>query len=359
MKKGNAFWTVVVKLLFGFGPYFTAIILGILIAELLVEDVRISAPERILVSLFGGFLVFLVIEWIVFKFCDKDELLKKVDFENERDENKTLLLEMAKDIQLIKISKSRTGAILDKFAKSNLIVESLSSKLSNDLELDEMITNDNDNKSFHDIISALKYDKFIASHFIYNSKEKVIAQIPSFYFVNNIWKEFVDKASCYYSVQLLDNEQAKEYFKNPDRTIEEINHLDMKSKDTKNNTEIKKIFVIEDSFFDTDGKLKVGRIKNYLMKWNESLKDTYATMPIMVIMRSKALGLVTKTNNSLNDIGIFGNVLGIQSINNIKDGQFYSDKLKIDFYFDIEKTRKEKEVFLKLLDKSQMLDKVL
>ena len=66
--------------------------------------------------------------------------------------------------------------------------------------------------------------------------------------------------------------------------------------------------------------------------------------PIKVIKKSYANGLID-TGYHLNDIGIFGEVYGIQSLNDSSTGEFFTDNLKIDFYFDEEKTKIQKKAF--------------
>lgn len=337
------------------------------IHELLGKEGVISESGKLIVLIFFFIILYHITEWIIFSFFEwttfeKEFSKMKKDNDSFYAEWKTFLSEMNENKKIlmeIQQSKSRTGIILDKFAKSNMIVDSISSKISDDLELDEYITKDKDQKEFHDFIASLKYDDFFASHFICKGKEKEVLQIPSYYFKNYIWKEFVDKAYCYYSIQLLDDIQAKIYLRDKNRMQAEINHLDNKSKEKINKTEIKKLFVVDEANFQINNKLKDGLIKNYLKCWDNDLKDTYKEMPIKIIKKKHAIGLVSQTGSKLNDIGIFGDVYGIQSINNLVDGKFYIDELKINFYFDKNKTNEQKVNFQKLMDKSIMLNEIL
>ena len=222
---------------------------GIGIDILLINEKHLSESGKILVALLGGFLTFLFLEWAVLKFYEKDMFMERFNkiasqnngFLEEWNEFKDQWKENKKVIESIRVSKSRTGAILDKFAKSNIIVEALYEKIKDDLELDEHITNNNDKiqKDFHSFISSLKYQEFLASHFIIKAKEMEVLQIPAYYFKNKIWTEFVDKAPHYYSMQLLDEKQAGIYLRDKDRLDDELAFLTKKIDDD-NRTEIKK-----------------------------------------------------------------------------------------------------------------------
>jgi hypothetical protein len=281
-----------------------------------------------------------------------DSFQKKWNEDN--DHNKLQMSELLK-------SRSRTGTILDEFAKCNIIVDALHAKVRDDLELDKEITVSlqNDQKEFHDFIFSLKYDAFFNSHFQCRAKEKEVLKIPSYYFKNNIWREFVERAYCYYSIQLLVDKQAKGYLEDRPRMHGEINHLLSKSKG-ENRTEIKKLFIIEDECFDGNDKIVNGAIKDYLTEWNDSFKNIYDVLPVKVLKKCKAYGMVVSKGDELSDIGIFGNVYGEQSV--VEKGQrndeLRFDDLQIDFYFDRSKTDRQKRIFMALINEAIMLSDV-
>ncbi|MBI5403390.1 MAG: hypothetical protein HY959_08295 [Ignavibacteriae bacterium] len=341
------------------GDYYVSHLLGV--------DGTLSENLRFTVLIFFFLVFYHFTEWVIFFFFEWNAFEKDFDKLKQNheefyeawkqtlikiEENKKILLDIQK-------SKSRTGLILDKFAKSNILVESLSTNLKNDLELDDMLTREKEKeqKDFHDFIASLKYDEFLASHFIHDAKKKEVLQIPSYYFKNRIWEEFVDKAYCYYSIQFLDKKQYKVYIEDPNRKQEEINILDGKTKGS-NQTEIKKLFVIEDEYLDEKLKIKDDGIKDYLKDWDFKFRKKYDKIPVKVMKKSDAIGLVRNQGDRVDDIGIFGDIYGIQSINR-NDGKFYTDELKIDFHFDKIKTNKQKENFNKLFKNAKMLNEVL
>jgi len=318
--------------------------------------------------------IFQVLEFIKFNLYEwenlKDNLKKFEIFHDKWDKswgdfqdkwskgdryNKSKMLELSQ-------SRSRTGSILDEFAKCNIIVESLHKRVKDDLELDNIITASaqDDQKEFHDFIFALKYDAFFNSHFKSKAKDKEVLKIPSYYFKKNIWQEFVDRAYCYYSIQLLVGKQAKEYLDDAPRMHGEINFLLRKSKGD-NKTEIKKLFIIEDNCFGFDDKIADSNIKDYLSEWNDRFKDYYRVLPVKVLKKSQAYGLVGARCGELSDIGIFGNIYGEQSVveKTKSNDELCFDDLQIDFYFDRSKTEKQKQIFFTLIEEAVMLSDVL
>jgi hypothetical protein len=358
----------VVRLLITLGSAVVAFITDHIVSSNLENEKLLSKEGKFLVSVFCALLVFQILEWLIFSFLDWMKTTTELDkfqtkfnsfeeswnaFQKEWNTHKLEISNLGK-------SRSRTGAILDKFAKSNVIVESLSEKIKDDLELDEKITLENDlvHKEFHSFISTLKYMEFFASHFIINAAQKAVLQIPSYYFKNRIWTEFVDKANHYYSVEKLDGTQSKIYLKDEKRLDDELDFLTKKI-DDENKTEIKKIFVVNKMYFDGK-KIKDTEIKMkcYLTKWNERFKEKQDLIEIKIINESIAHGVYKKIGEKVDDIGIFGDVYGVQTVNP-KDTKFYTDELKIDFYFDKEQTQKQILNFKELLKKAIPLDSVL
>ncbi len=319
-------------------------IVGFFISHIVLSGLDpkfVSNEIKTSLSLVFTIQIYLASNWVKFEFFEWKKI-KKIDSKFDK------LLQ----------SNSRTGIILDKFAKSNLILESLYSKVKVDLELDEKITieKQNNQKDFYDYILHLKYNDFLSSQFVCSLEDKTVSKIPSHYFINMIWREFVDTADCYYSIQLLLSDNIKTYIEDKKRMHYEINHLIRKSNDI-NRTEIIKIFILEDDLFDENDKLCNGHIKDYLMIWNEKLSPTYHIMSIMVIKENNALGIIEKEGSSkLEDIGIFGDIYGRQTTNSTEKND---DKLDIVFFFDKVKTDKEKKNFKQLIHSSKMLNQVL
>lgn len=365
------------KYLFGFLPIILAIVTGIgidqlIIGELILANGSLSHKGVILVALFGGFLAFLVLEWAFFKFHEKDEFINQQrKFLDEWKKFNSLWMENKKVIEDIRVSKSRTEIILDKFAESNFLMMKMSNTIKEDLEFDKIVKESKDHLDYHMYISKLKINEFFSSHFIYSAEKKTVLQIPAFYFQNRIWEEFINISSCYYSLQLLDKEHSEVYLSNPRRSRSERNFLDSKL-NGENTTALKKLFVLESDEFDNNGKLKTGNIKEYLTHWHNEFKGKYKEFPIKVIKRDAAEGILG-VNITLEDTGIFGDTYGIQSVNkqvakktplqaSLDDNKFYVDNLIIDFYFDKEKTKEQKLRFNTLFDnqaKSKILSEVL
>ena len=100
-------------------------------------------------------------------------------------------------------------------------------------------------------------------------------------------------------------------------------------------------------------------MKEYLSVWNYRFKDKQALIQTKIINENIARAIFKRIGLKLNDIGIFGDVYGIQSINDMKDEKFYTDELKINFYFDKVQTENQIKSFKELLAKSELLDSVL
>lgn len=261
-----------------------------------------------------------------------------------------------KEFKEFKELKSFTESILNEFAESNLLVKTMSDTIKEDLEFDKVMKNNKDHLDLHIYILKLKLHEFFASHFIYSSEKKSVLQIPTYYFQNRIWETFVSRSYCYYSLQLLDDKQSKIYLDNKRRLLSELNILENQLSG-KNKTVLKKLFVLESKAFNELGQIVDGQMREYLQEWLKKFNDKFRQFPIKVINKDDAEGALGK-GSDLNDIGIFGDTFGIQSLNS-SDGKFYTDALKIDFYFDKAKTNEQKEKFCKLFDKARPLCEVL
>ena len=334
--------TLKFKIIFTIFSAVFAIVVDIIIHYLLHHDGNLTEHGMWVVLFFCGLLTFLFTEWIFFKFewfYFGEELKEKLTFTDN------------------------VFDVINEFSEANFLMKKMMETIKADLNLEAELNISPDHvKKKSLFISKLKYQNFLSSHFKSSGDEKIIRQIPSYYFTHKIWGKFVDESSYYYSLQLLESKESQKVYlpsKNKsendrkfaqDRLDSELNFLQSKL-NGKNKTILKKLFVIEGGEFEK-GKLKPGDIKDYLENWKNKFKNCHKVFPIKVIENNKAIGKMKTgpTTDKLDDIGIFGEVYGIQSLNDPASKEFYTDALKIDFYFDEKETEKQKKAFEKLFE---------
>jgi hypothetical protein len=252
--------------------------------------------------------------------------------------------------------KTKTDLIIESFAKSNFLSERLNDTFLNYLSLDKKIISEPIKvREYHLHIFNLKLKYYLNEYFNVNDKQIAIFDIPTSYFEKRIWEHFIDISGCYYSVQTLTGNKIDVYLKNTKRQDKEMNYLHSKL-DGEGKTQLKKIFVIDDAYFDANNKLKNSTQKDklmytYMQKWKTkfpkvSASNTTNHFPIKVAKKSQVDGVVE-------DIGIFGPVYGIQGIREASN--ILEDELKIDFYFSENETNLKKKRFLEVFDKPEVL----
>ncbi|AEV97682.1 hypothetical protein A4D02_16430 [Niastella koreensis] len=266
---------------------------------------------------------------------------------------------LAKNMSLVtdlQNSRNRALSFLDKFSHYKHIAKALQKRLDEDLALDEYIGN---GKKLHEHIYDVKYGQFLSEHFVYEEKERMVSEIPSYYFKTIIWQKFIQQANCYYSVQLLyKKDQENIYLSDDKRADAEIYHLLLKTEET--GVKIQKLFVLNDDHFNGSGILKEFEpLKKYLKNWHDEMKSKYSEdVRLMYIPKSKAEGIMNGWGD-LEDIGIFGDIYGIQRANkNANSNGIFNDELKIEFCFDKNRTEDQKTRFLNLIKRATPLSEL-
>jgi len=250
--------------------------------------------------------------------------------------------------------KTSNDKIIESFAQSNFLSERLNDTFLNYLTLDNNINKEPLNvRVYHLHIFNLKLKSYLNEYFNVDANSFAVKDVPTAYFEKKIWERFIDISSCYYSVQTLTDKKINFYLTSINRRNKEINYLSSKI-DGENKTELKKIFVVDDDYFDENYKLKRNGVQKYqkmyeyLLFWNQKfpkplVQKTNNHFSIKVAKKSEIDGLVE-------DIGIFGPVYGIQNIRS--DERIMEDELKIDFYFSERETKKKKDQFIEFFNNS-------
>ncbi len=255
--------------------------------------------------------------------------------------------------------KTEHDKVIHNFAEFELLQRIFFDHIENDLkfnkEVKRHLTHIDD---FHMYISKLKLETYFSEYFVYDSKNRVIYDIPTPYFEKRIWGRFVEDSKHYYSIQRMSikDKQSSVYLENEDRQTQEINKLHSILNSRNGNSDMKKIFIIDEDLFefsdgvfnwkeitgDEEKKEFSDKLKNYLCKWYNKFKemrcDCSYKFPIKIIAFSDAQGKMPL------DIGIFGDVYGIQSKRVEKD-KIIVDELSIDFYFNKTDTDKRIDEF--------------
>jgi hypothetical protein len=310
---------------------FFLLISEIILGTLLKIDHNLSWIGIAVVLLFWGVLSHMFIEWLKFE----------------------------EDFKELKESKSYTERLLNEFAESNFLMNSMARSVKSDLEFDKHVKLKTEHKPFQLFISALKYEYYLSSYFKYNldANSPAITNIPRYYFESytkqngekySVWMWLIEKSKTYQSIQILNNDTSEIYLDNKERLEIETNYLktQYQCKNAKLST-IKKLFVIKDEWMDADGKIITeANITSYLDVWKIRLKSMTKTskknLQVKYIKMSLAKGSLN--NGYIDDIGIFDSILGIQSP--IKtENSLIDDKSDISFYFDKEFVESNKEKF--------------
>lgn len=198
---------------------------------------------------------------------------------------------------------------------------------------------------FHLYLSELKYKQFFKHHFVFSDTKKCISKIPKYYFETYIWNKLIDESDCYHSLQVISeselDETKKIYVRDSNRLINELNMLIRQIKQGKLRC-FQKIFVLDDNLVDFQNKkINNKNIKKYLEQWSDKFINANGSL-LKLTTNSKAIGAIE--NNKLDDIGIFGDILGIQSVvNNQSD-------LIFEFVFDSKRVTRYKENYKSIFE---------
>lgn len=318
-----------------FSLYFP-LIFGAFTSGTLIYDQSLGKWVSSCLGLITVLLTYIITEWVTFRIKINDKL------------------EVTNHI----------GSILDEFAEANLLMKKMRNTVKSDLEFDNQIKKDKKYLEFHLYLSKLKYDKFFSSHFIYHSDDMSISKIPTHYFIHYIWRKLVEEFSdSYSSLQLLIAKTKKVYIeendpnKLNDRQDIEINCLKSilapdkitGGKHAKLQA-FKKLFVLDDSWIDEDKKeITDVAVNKYLKKWYDKLCKSEKAQ-LKIIKFSNAVGVIR--GGELKDIGIFGNILGIQSVDEPDKNDFRADNIRIDFYFNATKVAEYKMDYASIFDRA-------
>lgn len=285
-------------------------------APLIIWEKDLSKGTSVSLSVLIALLMYIITEWGFFK----DKLEKK--------------LEVSNDI----------GSILNEFAEANLLIHKMKNTVESDLKFDNQIKKDKKHLEFHLYLSKLKYDEFFSSHFVFSPNKRAIQKIPRYYFERDIWRKLVGISDCYYSLQLLDYVTKDFYLKDKARLKLELTFLtkNLVSSDFKLQI-FHKLFVLNDEVVDIQKKTFVDKdVEEYLKDWHDKFNDS-AKVHLKIIRSSDAQGALD--GKLLNDLGIFGNILGIQSVCFNKETDFTANGLRFDFYFDMSEVEACKKNF--------------
>lgn len=300
-------------------PLAIAIILGLtLFFDKKAESVPISINLAIIIL--SILLSYIAIEWAIFKSEFNDKIKSTNDI----------------------------GSILNEFAEANMMMDNLMESVKHDLVFDKKIKMDKQHLDFHLFLSKIKYRKFLSSHFVYEADKKVIQKIPKYYFEDSIWKKLVNDSECYSSLQLLNNINTDFYIKDTERRNLEITFLTTKLSQSKKGSTLQafhKLFILNDSWVDINNKVILDEnVKVYLKHWLEkfnSLGKADGKAELKVIKSSDAQGAID--GKPLLDIGIFGNILGIQSVFSNTENDFNTNSLRFDFSLDLTEVKEYKK----------------
>ena len=321
-----------------FASVIFSILIGFAVDKHLEKDYDLSDIGQLVICVFCGFIAYLFAEWIIFKF----------DWQKYK-----------KEIEKLKFTRCLTGDILNEFAESNFLMERMSSSIKQDLLFDKIIKNDKKQWDFHLFLSELKYHDYLPSHFIYSADDKLIKKVPTYYFQTFVWRRLVEMSNIYQSIQILEPDTESVYIKNTNRLNAETNFLQVQLRNATKTHRLKtfeKIFVIEDEWVDLNNRnIKIQSIRDYLITWHKKFSIFYKSgkAKLKIIRTSEARGIIN--NGKLDDIGIFGDILGIQSVVNNTENNFCVDNVRIDFYFDIPTVNKYKNEFVSISNRSKPL----
>ncbi len=216
------------------------------------------------------------------------------------------------------------------------------------MEFDKNLKKNKESLAFHLFLSKLKYSDYLPSHFIYDVNSKFIKRIPSHYFQTSVWKHLVEESKIYLSLQILNNETDKVYLYNTRRRKSEINQLftqlQLPKKDSKLSI-FRKLFVIQDDWLNVDNKKIIDKnVKEYLLIWHKKFKKiNRKKVMLKVINSSQAIGVID--NKQLDDIGIFDDILGLQTPEHNGINTFRTNDVHFDFSFDIKLVNQYKNNF--------------
>lgn len=306
-------------------PPLIAIVLDIWIHDLIEHQV--AKPGLWVVLFFCGILIYQFLEWFLFK--------------KEWDKYK-------KEFTEYKTSRSETGAILNQFEESNFILRKIANSSLPDLEFDKNLKKSKDYLAFHLYLSKIKYEKYLSSHFQYDVDSKFIRKVPIYYFQKSVWNKLIESSKIYLSLQILDSSTNEVYVRNDIRRDSEIVYLfnQLQLPRTKSRlSNFRKLFVVQDDWIDINNKNILNNdLKEYLTIWNNKFKDIKSKKAIIkVINKSQAIGAIN--GKQLDDIGIFDNILGIQTHNPNGINSFRANNVHFDFSFDIQLVKRYKNNF--------------
>lgn len=241
-------------------------------------------------------------------------------------------------------STNKIALLLAEFAEANMMLDNLMQSVRCDLDFDKKIKSDKEHLDFHLFLSKIKYQKYLSSHFVFKSDEKIIQKIPKYYFEDSIWKKLVSDSECYSSLQLLDSQHTGFYLDDTDRRDLEINFIISKLSQRKEGSKLrsfKKLFILDDKFVDVKNK-KINNVnlQNYLQNWLDRfdvLKSSDGNAQLKIIKISEAQGAISAKH--LQDIGIFDNILGIQKVYSNIESDFNDNALRFDFSLDVSAVR--------------------
>ncbi|MBV5328836.1 MAG: hypothetical protein JZU65_14585, partial [Chlorobium sp.] len=236
-------------------------------------------------------------------------------------------------------SISNTFLLMNEYAEAGMMLDSVLGTIKDDLKFDKIIKLDKSHLDFHLFLSKIKYQKYLASHFVFEPKRKEIQRIPKYYFESAIWKRLVAESKCYSSLQLLDDPNSSLYLQDTDRRDLEITYLINKLSQKTSGSKLKifnKLFILKNDMLDVKKKKILNQdVYDFLTPWKErfdELKITDGKVLLKIVKFSDAQGAIG--GNNLRDIGIFDNILGIQSITASDDSEFSGNTMIFDFSLD-------------------------
>lgn len=428
----------------------SSIIISLVISFVLMNSGDISSSGAVILGIFQ--IVAYNTLWLVVENYFRVKDINKLTLNNEKTINN-----IKKELDALKTSEDRNNTAIENV---NILLRTFFNNIEEDLKFHYSMQHNLTNvDNFYSYISKLKLQNYFAEYFIFDNDSKIIKDIPTAYFEKNIWEKFVRESKFYYSIQsmTIEDEQSQIYLKNTNRQNKEINILFSILDSTHHpNNDIKKIFIVDDDFFqyikdeDTwcekyfkysenneewnkilrpilenklntqqhngvemffnensenfynyliksdsgdnefnqivekfssyigEQRIRMGhdeigniieeiqykiiktkngrkyffsRLKEYLHKWYQKFSVSNSSLIVKLVSSTN----ITKDKE---DIGIFGNVYGIQSKRGADQDKTISDPLSIDFYFDKSDTEQKtidfKGTFQKATDLSEI-----
>ncbi len=305
--------------------------------------------------------LFIIVTQLQYNLKQNNKSIEGIEKKSLKDINKNIttieikLQNISEQIENIFKNKKSNDDFLEKFTEFKFLRKQFETILLKDLLLDKEIKK-NKIDAPHLFFLKIKFSEYYSNFFHYDNDCRAILDVPIYYFENKIWPHLIENSNNYYSVQRLTDDQAEYYIKNEDRLNRELNLLDLTIINTQ--SQFKKIFVLEDAMFENNNnnKIKDSNHKTYLQRWLYQFPES-SPFQIKIAKKSVMDGLISE-HKEVPDIGIFDSIFGIQQPRE-RMGKFCDDKIQIDFYFDAQRTLKEKNNFDIYFEKGIKLSKVL